>query len=86
MILANIHKKKYILLYSPVHTLEIESISDWSEQKQIHMLLSQDAQHIYTDLRIVRQQTDVYIKQGLGVADAAHLAFAEISEGCVHFV
>jgi hypothetical protein len=58
LILANIYKREYILLYSPVHTLEIESISDWSEQKQIQMLLSQYAQPINTDLGIVRQQTD----------------------------
>ena len=79
LVLAKIHRKNLQLLVSPVHFLEIKDIPDLSERVEIETLLANEAQQIKTDLESVRSRTEELIEKGIGIADAAHVAFAESS-------
>jgi hypothetical protein len=77
LILVNVHMKRYSLLVSSVHFLELSSISDLSERVQIEKLLQLEGRTIKGDLVRVQNRTTDLMDQGFGVADAAHVAFAE---------
>ena len=65
------------LIVSPVHRLEIEAITDVEERRQLLLLLAQKGTQFEFDLPATRKRAGKWVAQGLGVAVAAHLAFAE---------
>lgn len=77
LILAYIRQTRLQLIVSPVHDAEIEAIADREEGKQLVLLLKQLGIRVSFDLSAARQRAEQLTQQGLGVADAAHLAFAE---------
>ena len=77
LILAQIDKKIFQLVASPVHYREISDITDSVERIQLLMLLEKEAEQILTDPGKVKQRTEALINMGFGMADAAHVAFAE---------
>jgi predicted nucleic acid-binding protein len=77
LILAHIRQTRLQLIVSPVHDAEIEAIADREEGKQLVLLLKQLGIRVSFDLSAARQRAEQLTQQGLGVADAAHLAFAE---------
>lgn len=79
LIVAHVHLKVFQLFASPVHFYEISSISDLSERMQIEMLLENEAKLLKGDLMAVQNRTEELIALGFGLADAAHIAFAESS-------
>jgi predicted nucleic acid-binding protein len=77
LILAHVRQAELRLIVSPVHHLEIEAIVDLEERKQLLLLLKQEGAQTEFDLPTTRQRAEQWVAQGLGVGDAAHLAFAE---------
>ena len=77
LILAHVRQVELMLVVSPFHYLEIEAITVLEERKQLLLLLKQEGNQIEIDLPTARQRAEHWVARGLGVADAAHLAFAE---------
>ncbi len=77
LILAHIRQTEYELIVSPAHEVEIEATADLEKRRQLMLLLKQLNTPFEFDLPAVRQRAGQLAAQGLGVADAAHLAFAE---------
>lgn len=79
LILNNIQKQKYEMIVSPVHYREIEDISDVIEKVQILHLLTVYGKEPNFDLKKGRERADELLSLNFGIADAAHLSFAEQS-------
>jgi len=77
LILAHIRRGKIELIVSPVHQIETKAISDAEERNHLLLLLDQFSNSVDLDLDETRRRAEILISEGLGVADAAHLAFAE---------
>jgi predicted nucleic acid-binding protein len=77
LILANLHSNKRMLIASPAHDAEIRSISDLAEREHLQSLLKVSGAHVVFDLSSARRRAEELIHKGVGIADAAHLAFAE---------
>ena len=77
LILSHVRANDLRLVVSPVHDVEVTAIPDPTEREYLLRLLRQVGQRISPDLRLVRARAEVFVTQGLGPADAAHLAFAE---------
>ena len=80
LILAHVRQKEVALIVSPVHHREIEAITDLEERKQLLLLLEEFGSQLEFDLPAARQRAEQWVNQGLGVVDAAHLAFAEAAQ------
>jgi predicted nucleic acid-binding protein len=61
-------------------SVEIAAIDNLAEREHWQLMLRQIGTHVPFDLSQARQRAEVLVRQGLGVADAAHLAFAEQAE------
>lgn len=68
------------LIASPAHTIEIKANPDPAGRDLLLFTLEQVGRHPLFDLDQVRQRAEELVQQGLGPADAAHLAFAEAAE------
>lgn len=79
LILANVKKGKYKLLISPVHIKEIKAIPDIYERIQIKTILDRFGVHTAVNIAKTRERAEELVSIGFGVADAAHVAFAEKS-------
>lgn len=77
LILSHVRSKTLNLWISPVHTAEIAAIEDFAAREHLLTLLRQIGQIVTVDLSYTRQRAEALTVRGLGVADAAHLAFAE---------
>ena len=80
LILAKVEYGSYKLLVSPVHLKEIEAISDVSERIELQTLLDKIGKPIKVDMGKTRARAEELTYLGFGVADAAHVAFAEQSQ------
>jgi len=79
LILANVIRKRYQLIVSPTHFREIADISDTVERVQMQLLLTETGTRPTVDMQAVRQRAEELFNVNFGVADAAHVAFAEYS-------
>lgn len=79
LILANVIRKRYQLIVSPIHFKEIADISDAVERLQMQLLLTETGIRPIVDMQAVRQRAEELFNMNFGVADAAHVAFAEYS-------
>lgn len=77
LILSHVRSKGLTLLVSPVHIAEITAIEDGAEREHLLTLLQQIGQAMTVDLPRTRQRAEALTARGFGIADAAHLAFAE---------
>ena len=77
LIFSAIDQNMYDLVYSPVHVKEISAISDQVERFELYHLLQQTGKFIKLDKVQARKRAETLVSAGLGVADAAHLVFAE---------
>ena len=80
LILAYVRKKKIELIVSPTHDAEIEATADREERSQLMLLLKQLGTRPALNLQTAQQRAERLTAQGVGIADAAHLAFAEQSQ------
>jgi predicted nucleic acid-binding protein len=76
LILAHIRNGSLTLCISPVHTAEIEAISELEEREQLTQLLHRYGAMQRVDLAAARVLAESLVAQRFGVADAAHVAFA----------
>lgn len=79
LILLKVKQGQYTLLVSPAHTREIKAISDLCERTALQAILKQQGIAVTVDLVMARQRAEELAAAGFGVADAAHVAFAEKS-------
>ncbi len=79
LIMQAIQDKTYELLYSKVHEKEIASINDVLERTEIIETLYQNGSPCNGDFQAIRNRADELVTSGLGIADAAHVAFAEVN-------
>ncbi len=79
LILGHIRTRSIQLVVSPVHLKEALATPDLSRREHILALLREFGVEIDVDSRQVRQRAQHLLQWGLGVADAAHVAYAELS-------
>ncbi len=77
LILSRVKGGDYKLLVSPVHIKEIEAISDIFERIELQTVLEELGEPIRVNISKTRERAEELVKLGFGVADAAHVAFAE---------
>ncbi len=77
LILAYVRQNRLTLVISPVHQAEIQAIPDEEERTQLQLLLKNLGKMAQINLIAARQRAEYFTSHGVGVADAAHLAFAE---------
>ena len=79
LILSNVRSGKYELLVSPVHIKEIEAIKDSVERTELQIILANWGQNVAADKTKAWKRAEGLVKSGVGIADAAHVAFSEQS-------
>ena len=84
LILSKVKSSEYTLVVSPVHWEEIKAISDIFERIDLQERLSTMGEPIKIDLDIARKRADELCELNFGIADAAHVAFAE--QGGAEFI
>lgn len=72
------------LVLSSVHYREIGAFSSCVERIELLAIINKLGRKITTDPIVARKRAEELINRGVGVADAAHVAFAE-SAGA-HFI
>lgn len=77
LILQSIQNKTYKMIVSSVHFKEIEDIEDICERLDIGILLDKYGLKPRCDLNEIRKRSKQLHLLKFGVADAAHIAFAE---------
>lgn len=77
MILREVERNVYNLVYSPVHEVEISAISDDVEREDLLYLIGKIAVRMEEAGFYTKKRAEVLVDKGFGVADAAHLAYAE---------
>ena len=77
LILSHVRLGALTCVVSPVHDIEIDAITDFTERTYLQALLRQIGVAVDVDRATVRARAEYLSDQGVGVADAAHLAFAE---------
>jgi len=77
LILSKAKEGNFKLLASPAHDLEIQAIDDAVERIKLQTILSEMGERTKGELPKIRARAEELIQLGFGVADAAHVAFAE---------
>jgi hypothetical protein len=77
LILSYVRSGDLTLIVSPVHDIEINAIDDPIEREHLLSMLEDVGYRASFNLLQVRLRAEELIEEGLGPADAAHLAFAE---------
>lgn len=77
LILGHVRARMLQLTISPVHYREASANPDLARREHVLTLLKEIGTEVTTDLAIVRERAERLLQQGLGAADAAHVAFAE---------
>lgn len=77
LILSYVRSGDLALVISPVHDAEINAIDDPVEREHLLSMLEEVGYRPELDLSHVRLRAEELTEEGLGLADAAHLAFAE---------
>jgi hypothetical protein len=77
LILRAIERGDYELFYSPVHEKEISDISNYQERVDLLYLLKEIGRKMSFSGMNGRRRAEYLVDAGLGVADAAHIAYAE---------
>lgn len=79
LILSKVREGRYRLLVSPVHVKEIEAIPDTFERIELQTVLDGLGEPVSVNKPETRKRAEELVKMGFGVADATHIAFAELS-------
>lgn len=77
LILTHLQVNRRQLIFSSVHQVEIAAIRNTEERQQLLLLLEQVGTAAHCNLALARQRAQELTAQGMGAADAAHVAFAE---------
>jgi predicted nucleic acid-binding protein len=77
LLLQAIKDAKYQMVVSPVHLEEVRAISDLSEKFEILTVISKLGKKAQCDVAATKQRAEYLHSKNFGIADAAHVAFAE---------
>ena len=77
LIPQHIQNSQYTMIVSPVHFREVAAIEETRERTEVTALLHRYGTTPSGDLRSVRTRAEALQARRFGVADAAHVAFAE---------
>jgi predicted nucleic acid-binding protein len=77
LILSAVKQHDYTMLISPVHIKEIDAIDDSVERIELQTLLEEYGKPVKVSKTAARKRAEELVKAGFGIADAAHVAFAE---------
>jgi predicted nucleic acid-binding protein len=77
LILRGIQNKTYEMIVSPIHLKEIEDIENTYEQLDVTILLDKYGIKPQCNLNEIRKRAEQFCLLKFGIADAAHIAFAE---------
>lgn len=81
LILANVRTQALRLCISPVHHAEIAAAPDPARKRSVQVLLDELGMQVIVERNVARRRSQELYAQGMGVADAAHVAYAEAT-GC----
>lgn len=84
LILENVKAGKMLMVISPVHYEEIKATSNNMERIEIFSLFKNYGEMIKGNIEEIRNRAKCLCDSGFGIADAAHIAFAEAA--CADFV
>ena len=84
LILSKVRNGEYSLAVSPVHWEEIKAIPEIFERIDLQERLKTMGKPIRADLDIAMKRADDLCELNFGIADAAHVAFAE--QGGAEFI
>jgi predicted nucleic acid-binding protein len=79
LILSKVREGNLKLVFSAAHKLEIDAIPDIFERIEIETILEGFGEPVKGDIYKIRSRTEDLVSLGFGIADAAHVAFAENS-------
>ena len=77
LIVSKVRSEKYRLVTSPVHWEEIRAIPDIFERTELQERLKTLGKSVNVDLAVTRKRAEELYELNFGIADAAHIAFAE---------
>jgi predicted nucleic acid-binding protein len=77
LILSHVRSGNFVLILSPAHQVEIGAIEDRIEREHLASTLRKIGRRVEVNLDRIRERAERLADEGLGPADAAHLAFAE---------
>jgi predicted nucleic acid-binding protein len=77
LILQALQDAKYAMVVSPVHIEEANAISDVEERREILAVLEKLGTAAGCDMAATRARAEYLHSRKFGIADAAHVAFAE---------
>ena len=77
LILTKVRKGRCKMYVSPVHFKEIDAIKESEERLELKVLLEEHGESSKVDLNKDRERAEELVELGFGIADAAHVAFAE---------
>lgn len=80
LILSHVRAHTLDMVVSLAHYREASANPDLTRRKHVLALLKDVGTEVTTDLAEVRERAEQLLQQGLGAADAAHVAFAEATE------
>ena len=79
LILSKVKEGDLKLIFSSTHRIEIDSIPDPFERVELGAILDGFGEPVKGDISKIRERAEELISSGFGIADAAHVAFAEYS-------
>ncbi len=82
LILQNVHEGLSAVVVSPVHIREVEAIDDAGERFAVLTLLKRYGMQAVYDEPMTRARAEQLYALNFGIADAAHIAFAEAAADC----
>lgn len=77
LILSQVKRGRYGLLVSSVHRREIGAISDIYERSILQAIFDRHGACVVAEHAVAKRRAEELFTAGFGVADAAHVAFAE---------
>lgn len=77
LIISKVKIGSYKLMVSKVHFIEIDAILDTIERIELQMILNKWGERIKVIPIQTRARAEFLVNSGFGIADAAHVAFAE---------
>ncbi|MCD6129970.1 MAG: hypothetical protein J7J10_03345 [Deltaproteobacteria bacterium] len=80
LIFSEVKEGFYQIIKSPVHIKEIEAIRDEVERIQLMILLDKYGKDAGVNFSKTRKRAEGLVSLGFGIADAAHVAFAEMEK------
>ncbi len=78
LILQHIQQNHYQSVVSPVHIKEIDAIENIEERLLLKAELAKFPHPSVNDVSVIRARAEYLHQSGFGIADAAHVAYAEV--------